>query len=59
MYFAIQFIKGAIKKYIVTTLTQPPENIPNAIDSVDVLSSWKLEHWMIQWMDAYRWEGYN
>jgi hypothetical protein len=30
------------------------KNILNAMDSVDVLSSWKLEHRMIQWMDAYR-----
>jgi len=39
---------GAMKRY----LREPAENIPNpnAMDSVDVLSSWKLEHQMIQWM---------
>ena len=30
------------------------KNIPDAMHSVDVLTIWKWEHWMICWMDVYR-----
>jgi len=30
------------------------KNIPDAMASVNVLTIWKWEHWMIKWITAYR-----
>ena len=54
----IEFFLGAVKKYLwehcdymFNTLK---DNVPKALESVQLSTIWKWEHWMIQWMEAYR-----
>jgi hypothetical protein len=35
----------------IATYSSLQKNIPNAMDSVDVLTIWRWKHWMMQWMD--------
>jgi hypothetical protein len=54
----IEFFWGAVKRYLCEHCDHTYEglkaNLLNALESVNLSTIQKWEHWMIQWMDAYR-----
>ena len=54
----IEFFWGAVKKYLHDncdyTFDTLKENMPKALESVQLSTIWKWEHRVFQWMDAYR-----
>jgi hypothetical protein len=54
----IEFFWGAVKKYLWEycdyTFKTLKANLLKALESVQLSTIWKWEHWMIQWMEAYR-----
>lgn len=54
----IEFFWGAVKKYLREhcdySYSGLQENIPKALESVNLSTIRKWEHRMIRWMDAYR-----
>ena len=51
-------MQGAVKKYLREhcdyTFDTLKDNIPKALESVQLSTIWKWEHRMIQWMEVYR-----
>ena len=54
----IEFFWGAVKKYLREhcdyTFDTLKTNLPKALESVQISTIRKWEHWMVRWMEAYR-----